>query len=182
VQRTDYDRHNNALTKLRDKKEKSLSDERNLYKVRFFTDSQAEGVLMDYQLEQDFEVSTSEYDYVNNSLKNDLPQFLDMSVRFIEPLFQSFYYMQLNIYYVLLEKMTTFAEGKYDITSIPSTQIIQDYEEKRTDASQRIDNLNIIKKILSVCTSSSYLFSPTSFPEELTSTLRNPWRPPLQPG
>jgi hypothetical protein len=29
----DYDRHNNSLTKLRDKKEKSLSDEKNLYKV-----------------------------------------------------------------------------------------------------------------------------------------------------
>jgi len=29
----DYDRFNNSLTKLRDKKEKSLSDEKNLYKV-----------------------------------------------------------------------------------------------------------------------------------------------------
>ena len=32
-QLTDYDRFNNSLTKLRDKKEKSLSDEKNLYKV-----------------------------------------------------------------------------------------------------------------------------------------------------
>lgn len=31
----DYDRYNNSLTKLRDKKEKSLSDEKNLFKVRF---------------------------------------------------------------------------------------------------------------------------------------------------
>jgi len=29
----DYDRFNNSLTKLRDKKEKSLSDEKNLFKV-----------------------------------------------------------------------------------------------------------------------------------------------------
>lgn len=29
----DYDRHNNNLTKLREKKEKSLSDEKNLFKV-----------------------------------------------------------------------------------------------------------------------------------------------------
>ena len=29
----DYDRHNNSLTKLRDKKEKSLNDEKNLFKV-----------------------------------------------------------------------------------------------------------------------------------------------------
>ena len=30
----DYDRFNNSLTKLRDKKEKSLNDEKNLFKVR----------------------------------------------------------------------------------------------------------------------------------------------------
>lgn len=29
----DFDRHNNALTKLRDKKEKTLNDEKNLFKV-----------------------------------------------------------------------------------------------------------------------------------------------------
>jgi len=30
----DFDRHNNSLNKLREKKEKSLSDEKNLFKVR----------------------------------------------------------------------------------------------------------------------------------------------------
>lgn len=29
----DFDRHNNSLTKLRDKKEKTLNDEKNLFKV-----------------------------------------------------------------------------------------------------------------------------------------------------
>ena len=33
MQLVDYDRFNNSLTKLRDKKEKSLSDEKNLFKV-----------------------------------------------------------------------------------------------------------------------------------------------------
>lgn len=32
-QLVDYDRHNNALTKLREKKEKTLNDEKNLFKV-----------------------------------------------------------------------------------------------------------------------------------------------------
>ena len=31
----DYDRHNNSLNKLREKKEKSLSDEKNLFKVSY---------------------------------------------------------------------------------------------------------------------------------------------------
>lgn len=35
----DYDRFNNSLTKLRDKKEKSLNDEKNLFKVSIAHDT-----------------------------------------------------------------------------------------------------------------------------------------------
>ncbi|PPQ98901.1 hypothetical protein CVT24_003532 [Panaeolus cyanescens] len=131
---TDYDRFNNSLTKLRDKKEKSLSDEKNLFK-----------------LEQDFEIATNEYEYINNALKQDLPRFLMLASQFIDPLFNSFFYMQLNIYYLIFEKMNSFADdAKYDIQNISAAQIAQEYEEKRTDAWQVIENLNIIKRIISV--------------------------------
>ncbi|KAF9457481.1 hypothetical protein BDZ94DRAFT_1273095 [Collybia nuda] len=131
---TDYDRFNNSLTKLRDKKEKSLSDEKNLFK-----------------LEQDFEMATNEYDYINNALKADLPRFMTLSTQFIDPLFNSFFYMQLNIYYLILEKMNSFADdAKYDLTNVTGAQIAQDYEERRTDAWSVIENLNIIKRIISV--------------------------------
>ncbi|KAH7883953.1 hypothetical protein F5I97DRAFT_1938590 [Phlebopus sp. FC_14] len=128
----DYDRFNNSLTKLRDKKEKSLSDEKNLFK-----------------LEQDFEIATNEYDYVNNALKQDLPQFMRLATQFIDPLFHSFYYMQLNIYYLFLEKMNAFAEGRYDVTNCPGSQIQADYENNRTDAWSQIEDLNITKRIIS---------------------------------
>ncbi|KDR85224.1 hypothetical protein GALMADRAFT_233945 [Galerina marginata CBS 339.88] len=131
---TDYDRFNNSLTKLRDKKEKSLGDEKNLFK-----------------LEQDFEIATNEYDYINNALKQDFPRFMMLATQFIDPLFNSFFYMQLNIYYLLLEKMNSFAdEAKYDISNVPGAQITQEYEEKRTDAWSIIENLGIIKRIISV--------------------------------
>ncbi|KAF5377247.1 hypothetical protein D9615_006407 [Tricholomella constricta] len=130
----DYDRFNNSLTKLRDKKEKSLSDEKNLFK-----------------LEQDFEQATNEYEYINTALKQDLPRFMTLSTQFIDPLFNSLFYMQLNIYYLILEKMNAFAdEGKYDITNVPGAQIQQDYENKRSDAWEVIESLNIIKRIISV--------------------------------
>ncbi|KIK47937.1 hypothetical protein CY34DRAFT_798802 [Suillus luteus UH-Slu-Lm8-n1] len=128
----DYDRFNNSLTKLRDKKEKSLSDEKNLFK-----------------LEQDFEIATNEYDYINNALKTDLPRFMQLATHFIDPLFHSFYYMQLNVYYLFLEKMNSFAEGRYDVTNAPGAQIEADYEEKRTDAWSQIEDLNITKRIIS---------------------------------
>lgn len=128
----DYDRFNNSLTKLRDKKEKSLSDEKNLFK-----------------LEQDFEIATNEYDYINNALKTDLPRFMQLATHFIDPLFHSFYYMQLNVYYLFLEKMNSFAEGRYDVTNTSGAQIQADYEEKRTDAWSQIEDLNITKRIIS---------------------------------
>ncbi|KAF8349864.1 hypothetical protein F5887DRAFT_1156111 [Amanita rubescens] len=130
---TDYDRFNNSLTKLRDKKEKSLSDEKNLFK-----------------LEQDFEIATNEYDYINNALKQDLPRFFTLAANFVDPLFNSLYYMQLNIFYLILEKMNGFAEdAKYDITNTPGTQIASDYEQGRTDAWSQIESLNITKRIIS---------------------------------
>ncbi|TFY79826.1 hypothetical protein EWM64_g4182, partial [Hericium alpestre] len=127
----DYDRHNNSLMKLRDKKEKSLSDEKHLFK-----------------LEQDFEAASNEYEYINNAMKQDLPRFMTLATRFIDPLFHSFFYMQLNIYYMLLEKMNQFADGKYDVSITPA-QIAEDYETKRSDALEVVEALSIIQRVVS---------------------------------
>lgn len=130
----DYDRFNNSLTKLRDKKEKSLNDEKNLFK-----------------LEQDFENAMNDYEYINNALKTDLPRFTQLAYQFIIPLFNSFFYMQLQIYWLILEKMNGFAdEGKYNMADISGTQIQSDFENKRSDALQRVESLNITRRIISV--------------------------------
>ena len=73
----DFDRHNNAFTKAKDKKEKSLKDEQNLFK-----------------LEQDYETSSADYEYFNTALKDELPQFFEQAASFMSPLFHSFYFMQ----------------------------------------------------------------------------------------
>ncbi|KAK7029701.1 BAR adaptor protein Hob1 [Paramarasmius palmivorus] len=148
---TDYDRFNNSLTKLRDKKDKSLSDEKNLFKVRPPSVVSLRTIIDGLtKLEQDFEMATNEYDYINTALKNDLPRFMQLSTQFIDPLFHSFFYMQLNIFYMILEKMNSFAEeAKYDISNVPGNQIASDYEEKRTDAWSTIEGLNITKRIIS---------------------------------
>jgi amphiphysin len=95
----DYDRFNNSLTKLRDKKEKSLSDEKNLFKVRTYLFLAVTCQRSYIQLEQDFEIATNEYDYINNALKTDLPRFMQLATNFIDPLFHSFYYMQYVLGY-----------------------------------------------------------------------------------
>lgn len=96
---------------------------------------------------------------------------MQLASQFIDPLFHSFYYMQcvrflsvynilyvqlsstrLNIYYLFLEKMNSFAEGKYDVTNVSASQIQEDYENKRTDAWSQIEDLGIAKRIVSTCT------------------------------
>jgi len=48
--------------------------------------------------------------------------------------------------------MNSFAdEAKYDIANVPGAQIAQIYEDKRTDAWNVIENMNIIKRMISVC-------------------------------
>ena len=69
----DFDRHNNSYAKLKDKKEKSLNDEKNLFKF-----------------EQELEVATSEYEHYNGMLKEELPQFFQLATAFITPLFHTF--------------------------------------------------------------------------------------------
>jgi len=48
--------------------------------------------------------------------------------------------------------MHNFAdENKWDLSNIPGSQIAQEYEEKRTDAWAHIEELGIIKRIVSIC-------------------------------
>ena len=46
------------------------------------------------QVEQDFDIASGEYEHYNMMLKTELPAFLELASRFIDPLFHSFYYMQ----------------------------------------------------------------------------------------
>ncbi|GAK63595.1 hob1p [Moesziomyces antarcticus] len=122
----DYDRHNNSYSKLRDKKDKSLKDEQNLFKV-----------------EQEYETAAADYEYYNNALKEELPRFFDMASRFMTPLFHSFYYMQLNVFYLTMERLQTFAQGKYDLTNNSIAVVEDTYMAQLTDAAERLENLTI---------------------------------------
>lgn len=59
---------------------------------------------------------------------------------------------RLNIYYLLLEKLNSFADSaKYEITNMSGSDIERSYEEKRTDAWHTVENLRIVSRIVSVC-------------------------------
>ena len=118
----DYDRHKAALKKLQDKKEKTLKDEKALYKA-----------------ENDLEHATQEFNYFNGLLKEELPMLFELESNFIKPLFQSFYYMQLNVFYTLYEKMQNMDISYFDL----SMDIEAAFEKKRGDIRERAESLEI---------------------------------------
>ncbi|WEW58385.1 BAR adaptor protein Hob1 [Emydomyces testavorans] len=119
----DYDRHRATLKKLQDKKDKSLKDEKALYKA-----------------ENDVEQATQEFNYYNDLLKDELPKLFTLEAEFIKPLFQSFYYMQLNVFYTLHEKMQGLNIGYFDLTS----DVEAAFEKKRGDVKERAEHLTIV--------------------------------------
>ncbi|KAI9853261.1 MAG: hypothetical protein M1824_001484, partial [Vezdaea acicularis] len=120
----DYDRHRASLKKLQDKKDKTLKDEKAMYKA-----------------ENDVEQSTQDFNYFNDLLKEELPKLFALEREFIRPLFQSFYYMQLNVFYTLHEKMQNIDIGYFDLT----LDIEEAYNAKRGDIKEKAEALSIVK-------------------------------------
>jgi len=119
----DYDRHRAALKKLQDKKEKTLKDEKALFKA-----------------ENDVEQATQDFNYFNDLLKDELPKLFALEAEFIRPLFQSFYYMQLNVFYTLHEKMQGINIGYFDLT----LDVEAAFEAKRGDIKEKAEALSIV--------------------------------------
>ena len=119
----DYDRHRATLKALQNKKDKTLKDEKALYRA-----------------ESDVEQATQEFEYFNDLMKDELPKLFALEAEFIRPLFQSFYYMQLNVFYTLHEKMQGINIGYFDLT----LDVEAAFEKKRGDIKEQAEALTIV--------------------------------------
>ncbi|EPX72576.1 BAR adaptor protein Hob1 [Schizosaccharomyces octosporus yFS286] len=145
----DYDRHRSTLKKLQEKKDRSLKDEKRLYEA-----------------ETSFDQASQEYEYYNEMVKEELPRLFELEQEFIAPLFQALYYMQLNIFWILYQKMSNCNIPYFDL----NTDIITAYENKRGDVRDRTEALTItrfktakpIHKISGNSTGHSFHSSPSS--------------------
>ncbi|TPX53959.1 hypothetical protein SeMB42_g00496 [Synchytrium endobioticum] len=93
----DYDRHRLALKSLKNKPEKTLSDEKEVTKKQVILDQ-----------------ATREYEHINNLLKQELPVFLDLRVQFIDPCFMTLYWYQLKVYTVITQHLYGLVHENYD--------------------------------------------------------------------
>lgn len=120
----DFDRHRTSLKKIQDKKDRSLKDEKALYKA-----------------EAEVEQATQEFNYFNDLLKDELPRLFALEREFIQPLFQSFYYMQLNVFYTLHERMQSIDIGYFDLT----LDVEAAFENKRGEIKEQVEALSIVR-------------------------------------
>lgn len=120
----DYDRHRATLKAFQDKKDKSIKDEKAIYKA-----------------EANCEQATQDFEYFNDLLKNELPQLFRLEREFIQPLFQSFYYMQLNVFYTLHERMQNMDIGYFDL----SLDVEAAFNKKRGDIEDQVQALEITR-------------------------------------
>lgn len=118
----DLDRHTSSLSKYQNKKERSIKDEENMYKA-----------------ENNVEIATQEYEYFNTMLKEELPRLFELEQQFIKPLFESLYYMQLNIFYTLYMRMEEMKIPYFDMQSDIETA----FHNKRGDISERAEAISI---------------------------------------
>ncbi|KAF9929919.1 hypothetical protein FBU30_001078, partial [Linnemannia zychae] len=122
----DYDRYRISLKKLQDKKDRKLSDEKEIFK-----------------LESLLEVATADYEGLNSLLKEELPGYFWLRTQLMEPIFHSFYYLQLRIYNILLDRIDPLAKsGYYDLTM----DVLQGYEARKNDINPTLESVEIITK------------------------------------
>lgn len=118
----DLDRHKRTHKKYEDKKERTAKDEEKMYNA-----------------EAEVSIAQQEYDYYNDMLKTELPILFQMQADFIRPLFVSFYYMQLNIFYTLYNRMEELKIPYFDL----STDIVEAYNFKKGNIEEQTDAIGI---------------------------------------
>jgi amphiphysin len=92
-----------------------------------------------YKAENDVEIAKQEYDYYNDLLKDELPKLFVLETEFIRPLFQTFYYMQLNIFYTLFMRMEEMKIPYFDLQS----DIVECFTHKRGDIQEQAEAIGI---------------------------------------
>ncbi|GBB93569.1 hypothetical protein RclHR1_00220003 [Rhizophagus clarus] len=125
--KVDFDRYTNSVKKLKDKKDKSLNDEKSLIKA-----------------EEHLTKATEEYEYYNDLLKKELPMFFEYRAQFIEPVVTNFYHLQLKIYRILYERMDQLVSdtGHFDVQS----DIVNHYNDRKDEVNRQIDTqLTVLK-------------------------------------
>lgn len=65
------------------------------------------------KLEAQLDTATRDFEYYNDICKTELPTFFRLRIEFIDPIFQSFFFMQCRIYGMILARMQDLTRSSY---------------------------------------------------------------------
>ena len=120
----DLDRHTNSLKK---------------YEANKKAEETAKDIERISKAQTNVSIAQEEYDYYNNLLKTELPMLFQYQAEFIQPLFVSFYYMQLSIFYTLYNRMEELKIPYFEL----SGDILESFNAKRGDIQEQTEALGI---------------------------------------
>ncbi|CEP13295.1 hypothetical protein [Parasitella parasitica] len=126
----DYDRHRVALNKLNTKTERTISEEKSIFKVQ-----------------SQLETATQDYEYLNNNLKEQLPIFFQMLVQLIHPIFEQMYNLQCKIYgmiYARCYELVT-ANEQHFVTHAMDLEAGYNWRKQQHDVQAEIQNMDLLK-------------------------------------
>ncbi|RCI04493.1 hypothetical protein CU098_006465 [Rhizopus stolonifer] len=126
----DYDRHRVALSKLTVKTERSLNDEKSIIKIQ-----------------SQLDVATQDYDYLNNTLKQQLPGFFEMQFHMMQAIFEHLYNLQNKIFgmiYARCYELVTANEQQF-VTQSMDIQGGYQWRKQHFDAQAEIENTDLLR-------------------------------------
>ncbi|KAI7867905.1 uncharacterized protein EV154DRAFT_540912 [Mucor mucedo] len=126
----DYDRHRVSLNKLTAKAERTLSEEKSIFKVQ-----------------SQLETATQDYDYLNNALKAQLPAFFRLQYEFIQPIFEHMFHLQCKIFgmiYARCYELLTANEAHF-VTHAMSVDEGFRWRIAQFNAQAEIENMDLLK-------------------------------------
>ncbi|KAK4511003.1 uncharacterized protein ATC70_012208 [Mucor velutinosus] len=126
----DYDRHRVALQKLNVKTERTMNEEKAIFKVQSQLDT-----------------ATQDYEYLNNALKEQLPAFFQMLIQLVQPIFEHMYNLQCKIYgmiYARCYELVT-ANEQYFVTHAMDLEAGYNWRKQQHDVQAEIQNMDLLK-------------------------------------
>ncbi|KAI9299392.1 hypothetical protein BJ944DRAFT_172434 [Cunninghamella echinulata] len=126
----DYDRHRTSLAKLKAKEERNFNEEKQVYKV-----------------ESQLETATQDYEYLNNMLKQQLPQFFQLKTQFITPVYERFYNLQSKIFGMIYARCYELLHANEQHFTTHQMGIEQGYQWRlqQYNARAEFENMDLLK-------------------------------------
>ncbi|KAL0091072.1 hypothetical protein F4703DRAFT_1903558 [Phycomyces blakesleeanus] len=126
----DYDRFRTSVNKIKAKETRSFNEEKEIFK-----------------LEAKLETATQDYNYLNDMLKQQMPQFFYLKSQFITPVFESFYRMQTKIYGIIYARCYELANANAQHFITNSMPITDGFEWRRSqrDVRAEMENMDLLK-------------------------------------